>query len=99
MRRELKQFEYAPRVDGVGLGGGGKYLFVTRQLQVVDAVELPASALYLAIERPCPAVVAFHGDAHRQPVTMFMGGDAFKELAKAVSMMLNVEFVDEFAVG
>lgn len=62
---ELKQFENAPRVDGIGLGGRGEYLFVARQFEVVDAVELPATVLYLAIKLSRPAVVAFHGDTHR----------------------------------
>jgi len=56
-------------------------------------------AQYLPVERTRPAVVAFHGDAHRQVMTAFMGGDAFEELTKALGMMIDVKLVDQFAVG
>lgn len=73
---EPKQFEDAPRIDGVGLGGRGKDFFIAGELEVVDAVETIAMPANVSIQRACPAIKTFHGNGYRQGVSPFNSVDA-----------------------
>ena len=98
MLAELEQFQTLARVDAIGLGRGRKNLLESGQLKIVDVEQPIAASANQRIQRPRPAVVAFHCNRYFTPMPLLETVDAFEESIESFLTMGQLEFLKQHSI-